>query len=87
MGLLDTGRADACGACFIPPGEPTVVTGHRMAMTVSPTQSVLWDSIQYSGAPEDFAWVLPVKKGARIEAANAAFFEVLEGLTATRIQA
>lgn len=79
-------EAKACGGCFIPPGIPTVVTGHRMAMTVSPTQSVLWDQIQYSGEPEDFAWVLPVKKGARIEAANVAFFEVLEGVTATRIQ-
>jgi len=85
VGLVAPERAEACGGCFIPPGEPTVVTGHRMAMTVSPTQSVLWDSIQYSGEPEDFAWVLPVKKGARIESANSAFFEVLEGVTATRI--
>ncbi len=80
-------EAQACGGCFIPPGDPTVVTGHRMAMTVSSTQSTLWDSIQYSGEPEDFAWVLPVKPGARIEAANAAFFDVLEALTATRIVA
>jgi hypothetical protein len=80
-------EVQACGGCFIPPGEPTVVTGHRMAMTVSPTQSTLWDSIQYSGEPADFAWVLPVKPGARIEAANAAFFDVLEALTSTRIVA
>jgi hypothetical protein len=56
-----------------------------MAMSISPSQSVLWDQIQYSGEPEDFAWVLPVKPGARIEVAQAAFFEVLDALTATRV--
>jgi hypothetical protein len=56
-----------------------------MVMSVSPAQSVLWDQIQYSGEPEEFAWVLPVKPGARIEAGTAAFFEVLEATTAARI--
>ncbi len=77
--------ADACGGCFIPPGPPTVVTGHRMVMSISMDQTVLWDQIQYSGDPEDFAWVLPVKPGARIEASTSAFFEVLEATTATRV--
>lgn len=57
-----------------------------MVMAISPTQSTLWDQIQYAGEPEEFAWVLPVKPGARIETANAAFFEVLEGTTVTRVQ-
>lgn len=78
-------RAEACGGCFIPPGPPTVVSGHRMVMSISQTQSVLWDQIQYAGEPEEFAWVLPVKPGARVEAATAAFFEMLEGATATRV--
>lgn len=77
--------AEACGGCFIPPGPPTVVTGHRMVMSISKDQTVLWDQIQYSGDPEDFAWVLPVKPGARIEASTAALFEVLESTTATRV--
>lgn len=78
--------ADACGGCFIPPGPPTVVSGHRMVMSISQTQTVLWDQIQYSGEPEEFAWVLPVKPGARIEAGTAAFFEVLEAQSAVRVQ-
>ncbi len=77
--------AAACGGCFAPQDPPTVVSGHRMVMSVSPTQSVLWDQIQYSGEPEEFAWVLPVKPGARVEASTAAFFEALEAASAVRV--
>jgi hypothetical protein len=52
-----------------------------MALSISTTQSVLWDQIQYAGDASDFAWVLPVKPGARIESSTAAFFEVLEAAT------
>lgn len=85
--LFHTEVADACGGCFAPPDPPTVVSGHRMVMSVSQSQTVLWDQIQYSGDPEEFAWVLPVKPGARIEAGTAAFFEVLESQSATRVVA
>jgi hypothetical protein len=78
--------ARACGGCFVAPSENTVVTGHRMALSISPTQSVLWDQIQYAGAPEDFSWVLPVKPGARVELANDAWFEALDAATNTVVQ-
>lgn len=84
--LVAPSEASACGGCFVPPATPTVVSGHRMVMSISPTQSTLWDQIQYAGEPEEFAWVLPVKPGARIETANAAFFEMLEATTVTKIQ-
>jgi hypothetical protein len=73
--------AAACGGCFVPPSSSTVVTGHRMVVSISPDQTVLWDQIQYSGDPAEFAWVLPVARGARIETSTAAFFEVLEAAT------
>jgi hypothetical protein len=74
--------ASACGGCFIPPDTTgTVVTGHRMALSISPKQTVLWDQIQYSGDPKEFAWVLPVKPGAYIEVATDAWFETLEAAT------
>lgn len=57
-----------------------------MVMSISTTQSVLWDQIQYAGEPEEFAWVLPVQPGARVEASTSAFFEVLEALTAVGVQ-
>jgi hypothetical protein len=75
--------ADACGGCFAPPApkQVTTVTGHRMAFAVSQQQTVLWDQIQYSGAPQDFAWILPVTAGAKVELAHDAFFEALDAVT------
>ncbi|MFO0590441.1 MAG: DUF2330 domain-containing protein [Polyangiaceae bacterium] len=74
--------AHACGGCFLPAnGESTVVTAHRMALSISQQRTVLWDQIQYQGAPEEFAWVLPVKPGTTIELASDAFFEALDAGT------
>jgi hypothetical protein len=75
--------AEACGGCFHPvaPRQVTVVTGHRMAFSVSPQQTVLWDQIQYSGEPQDFAWVLPVRPGAQIQLSHDELFEALDALT------
>lgn len=87
MTLVTVRAAEACGGCFVPATENTVVTGHRMALSISMTQSVLWDQIQYSGNPEEFSWVLPVKKGARIELANDAWFEALDAATSSVVQA
>src|SRR5262245_23825194 len=75
--------ARACGGCFTGGGESTLVTGHRMALSVSTERTVLWDQIQYQGDPEEFAWVLPVKPGATIELASDAFFEALDAATRT----
>ena len=61
--------ADACGGCFHPVAESgvSVVTDHRMVFKLSKTETVLWDQVRYSGDPEEFAWVLPVRGGARVE--------------------
>ncbi|HZO15089.1 MAG TPA: hypothetical protein VFB62_17560, partial [Polyangiaceae bacterium] len=61
--------AHACGGCFVAGGgtRNTLVTGHRMALSVSLEQTVLWDQIEYSGDPTEFSWVLPIKPGARLE--------------------
>jgi hypothetical protein len=89
--LLASNDARACGGCFHPENqtqpETTVVTGHRMALSISTTQTVLWDQVQYSGSPSEFAWVLPVKPGARIEVANNAWFAALDAATSTRVVA
>jgi len=80
--------AVACGGCFVPAqvGPPTVVSGHRMVMSISKQQTVLWDQIQYQGDPEEFAWVLPVKAGARVEESTDAFFEALEATTRVTVR-
>jgi hypothetical protein len=81
--MLAARPASACGGCFhVPtPQQDTVVTGHRMAFSISPAQSVLWDQIEYSGSPSDFAWVLPVHAGAKIELSHDEFFAALDALS------
>src|SRR3989442_1313170 len=85
--LLASNDAHACGACFHEMNQPetTVVTGHRMAVSISPVQTVLWDQVKYAGNPAEFAWVLPVKPGAYIELSNDAWFEALDAATSTRV--
>jgi len=74
-------RADACGGCFVAPTERSVVTDHRMAFSISPEQTVLWDQIRYSGDPREFAWVLPVHPGARVELSHDEWFAALDATT------
>ena len=78
-------RAEACGGCF---GQTiTTVESHRMAVLLSAERSVLWDQIAYSGAPEDFVWVLPVPgPQVTIELADASFFDEIDGQTAPVVQ-
>ncbi len=77
----------ACGGCFQPPSEQSAVTGHRMAFAVSEDRTVLWDQFEYEGDPAEFAWVLPVAPGAYVELADQAWFDALEGMTATQVLA
>jgi hypothetical protein len=52
-----------------------------MAFSISQQQTVLWDQIEYSGSPQDFAWVLPVHAGAKIELSHDEFFAALDAMT------
>ncbi|MDP9001382.1 MAG: DUF2330 domain-containing protein, partial [Myxococcota bacterium] len=76
--------ARACGGCFnirSAGTETSVVTDHRMAFSVSTQQTVLWDQIQYSGNPAEFAWVLPVRAGAVVQLSNDEWFAALDAMT------
>lgn len=84
-----SGDARACGGCFIQPVQGndggTIVTSHRMVLSISQDQTILWDQIQYTGSPAGFAWVLPVKPGARVDLASKALFDVLDAATGTQV--
>ncbi|APR85299.1 Hypothetical protein A7982_10648 [Minicystis rosea] len=88
--LLAPADARACGGCFHPenqaPEQGSVVLAHRMALSISPDASVLWDQVRYAGSPAEFAWVLPVRPGARLEVASDAWFEALDAATGVRIR-
>ena len=81
--------ARACGGCFNPPQppneNPTVITDHRMILTISQQESTLWDQIEYSGEPSSFAWVLPISGAVRVGLSADSVFKNLDQLTATTI--
>ena len=84
---LSGSTVDACGGCFAPSETHQVVTDHLMVMAIHGSESILWDQIRYSGRPEDFSWVLPVQGDARVELADAAFFDTLTQVTAPTVTA
>jgi hypothetical protein len=73
--------AQACGGCFVPPENNTVVTDHRMILSVGQGQSTLYDQIRYQGAPESFAWVLPISGEAQVGLSADVVFSVLDSFT------
>ncbi|HEY8075703.1 MAG TPA: DUF2330 domain-containing protein [Labilithrix sp.] len=84
--------ANACGGCMHeaptpaqPQVESTIVSDHRMVFSVSQAQSVLWDQVRYSGNPREFAWVLPVKPGTRIELSHNEWIAALDATTQPQI--
>lgn len=81
--------AAACGGCFGPPPQQqqvTVVTDHRMILSVSPQQTTLYDQIRYQGDPASFAWVLPIHGTVDVGLSADVLFASLDAITETRIQ-
>ncbi len=81
----DVSEAQACGGCFVPPDANTQVTGHRMVLSVSPTETTLWDQITYSGDPASFAWVLPTKGVVDVGLSSDLLFNTLDFMTTVQI--
>ncbi len=75
-------EAQACGGCFAPPGAAQVVTDHRMVLALSSTQTTLWDQFQYSGNPEEFSWILPIRytDTTRVELASDDFLTLVSNV-------
>jgi hypothetical protein len=88
------GAAEACGGCFVPP-QPTgpaqvtetesVITDEKMILSISMTQTTLYDEISYSGSPASFAWVLPIKGTVTVGLSADIMFQTLSQLTAPTI--
>ena len=83
--------ANACGGCLQPPPPPTQtasdVTDERMLLAVSPTQSTLYDQLEYTGNPSSFAWVLPIRGTVDVGLSADVLFGSIDALTATQIVA
>ena len=87
LGIVATGEKDAsaCGGCFAPPEANSVVTDHRMILSVSPQQTTLYDQIHYTGSPSSFAWVLPISGTAKVGLSADVVFATLDGLTQSQV--
>lgn len=90
VSLARPGDARACGGVFteqqVQQGpDAFVADGQRIVLAVSSTRTVLWSQIHFSGKATDFAWVLPVGAGARLELGEDAWFEALDAFTTTRV--
>lgn len=83
--LFSPRDAQACGGCFAPPESVTVVTDHRMILSISKTQTTLYDQIRYQGDPEKFAWVLPIAGTVEVGLSADVMFASLDALTTTTI--
>jgi hypothetical protein len=79
-------EAAACGGCVVPPNQTASdITDERMLLSVSPTQSTLYDQIRYAGSPESFAWVLPIQGTVDVGLSADVLFASIDSLTTTTI--
>lgn len=80
-------EAHACGGMFTYRSTTAAVaTDHRIALSVSDTETVMWDQITYTGAAAEFAWVLPVHAGTTVELSDPSWFAALEQATAVELR-
>ena len=87
MALVQPRNAGACGGCFHPENNVggSVVTDHRMVFEITSKETILWDQVRYAGDPSEFAWVLPVRAGARIELSRGEWIAALDAATRTTV--
>ncbi len=85
--LTQTRDAAACGGCFHPADDigGSVVTDHRMVFEITSQETILWDQVRYAGDPKEFAWVLPVRAGARVELSRGEWIAALDAATLTTV--
>ena len=78
-------KAAACGGCFHPPTQTASdITDERMLLSVSTTQTTLYDQIRYAGSPTSFAWVLPIHGTVNVGLSADVLFDSVDELTATQ---
>jgi hypothetical protein len=88
IGVTAERDAKACGGCFHPPAQvASDITDERMLLSVSPTQTTLYDQIRYAGNPTSFAWVLPIHGTVTVGLSADVLFGAVDTITTTTIDA
>jgi uncharacterized protein DUF2330 len=86
LALAPERDAAACGGCFHPPTQTVSdITDERMLLAVSTLQSTLYDQLEYTGSPNNFAWVLPIRGTVDVGLSADVLFDSFDALTQTQI--
>jgi hypothetical protein len=56
-----------------------------MILSISQTQTTLYDELRYSGDPESFAWVLPISGVVDLGISSDGLFSTLDAMTAVQV--
>src|SRR5829696_7972129 len=83
LALSPSKEASASGGYFTGTQSmaSTEVSGHRIILSISMGQTTLWDQISYTGSPESFAWVLPIKGMVEVGVSSDALFNTIDAQT------
>lgn len=81
LGLLTPGSAAACGGLFCT-SIPVDQSAERIIFTMDEGQIGTYVQINYTGSPDNFAWVLPVPSVPTLATADMATFRDLDRMTA-----
>jgi hypothetical protein len=72
--------ASAMGAGFFKQSAYGV-TDQRVAIAVGRDRTVLWSQFGWTGNPDEVAWAVPIRHGAKVTVTGDAWFASLEGST------
>ena len=81
LGLTSTGSVLACGGFFCTT-IPVDQAAERIIFTMDGSTVGTYVQINYTGSPDDFAWVLPVPRVPTLAQADMATFRDLDRMTA-----
>ncbi len=81
--LGDVGSARACAV--LTPDQTVPVTGHKMILSLSMSETTLWDQFAYKGDPASFGWILPIKGQVEVGVSSDALFDAFGQVTAPQV--
>lgn len=76
-----SGASAFSGVFFSNDDRSASVVEHRIAVSLSTTETVLWDQPRWQKAPRSFAWVVPIRPGSTWTLTSDAWFASLEAST------
>jgi hypothetical protein len=82
LAVLTPAEAAATGAAVGKQGESVAITTARIAVAAAPARTTRWAQVSVAGASDGFVWIVPVRRGGRIDLASDAWLDALDAATA-----